>query len=92
VSQTDLADISEADGSSWPRAGARPQARDMPALDEQRARGWPLAALLLSMTVGAKRKPATVDRRRFIDLLRNELVTSRISRLAAAQLKQKCPA
>jgi hypothetical protein len=30
-------------------------------LDELRARGGPLAALLLSITLGAKRKPATVD-------------------------------
>ena len=31
------------------------------ALDERRAGGWPLAALLLSTTLGAKRKSATID-------------------------------
>jgi hypothetical protein len=31
------------------------------AQDERRARGWPLAALLLSTTLGAKRKSATID-------------------------------
>jgi hypothetical protein len=34
------------------------------AVDERRARRWLLAALLLSMTLGAKRKPATIDWRR----------------------------
>lgn len=55
-----------------PRCGCERRDEHRPdcAMDDSRARRWPLAALLLSIALGAKRKPVAVDWRRFIDLLR----------------------